>query len=302
MDAKEKQVLNAMTVDLEDWFHVSVFRNIIDYRDWEKQQSRIIPNFCRLLNLFDEYGVKITFFVLGWIAERYPEIVLAIKNNGHEIGSHSYSHRLVFEMSKKEFAEDLDRSITVLESITKEKVWYYRAPSYSITRDSLWALELLCERGIQYDSSLFPIKHDLYGMTGIPRFPFRLTLKNGRELVEFPPSTLRLWGGNIPIAGGGYLRLFPFWFIKNGIQKLNQKGEPVIFYIHPWEFDPSQPRLDVDFFSRFRHYSNMEVSENRLRQLLSKFRFSSLGDAMKSYDIQSWPDSAANGNGMIRGR
>lgn len=291
-DLGEKIVQNAMTVDVEDWFHVSGFRNVIDPKDWENQESRIIPNVCTTLKLFENYSVKGTFFVLGWIAERYPEIVLTIKKYGHEIGSHSYGHKLVYEMSKEEFAEDLDLSISILEDIIKEKVRAYRAPSYSITRDSLWALEILSERGIRYDSSIFPIKHDRYGMTGIPRFPFRLDFTNGRQLVEFPLSTMHLYGRNMPIAGGGYLRLFPFWYIKSGIRNLNKRNKPVIIYFHPWELDPNQPRIDARFLSRVRHYSNLEITEDRLRTLLSEFNFTSMGEVTEACQIMPWP----NGN------
>ena len=279
-------------MDVEDWFHVSVFRNIIAYRDWDNQESRIIPNICRILRLFEEHHIKGTFFILGWLAERYPEIVLTIRKYGHEIGSHSYAHRIIYEMSRKEFAQDLDQSISMLEDITREKVLFYRAPSYSITRDSLWALELLSERGIQCDSSLFPVKHDLYGLTGFPRFPFALNFTNGQRLIEFPLSTLRLYGGNMPIAGGGYLRLFPFWLIKWGIRNLNQKGKPAIIYFHPWELDPGLPRVEASLFSRFRHYTNLEATENRIRNLVSEFKFAPIGKVIKSYDIQSWPSPA----------
>lgn len=291
MEGKENQIVNAMTVDVEDWFQVSVFRNIIDYKDWDKQESRIIPNMCIILKIFEEYNIKGTFFVLGWIAERYPEIVLTIKKYGHEVGSHSYAHRLVYEMSKEEFAEDLDLSVSILEDITKERVQSYRAPSYSITQDSIWALEILSERGIRYDSSLFPIKHDMYGMSGIPRFPFSLNFTNGNKLVEFPLSTLHLYGRNMPIAGGGYLRLFPFWYIKNGIRNLNRQDKPVILYFHPWELDPDQPRVDVNFFSRFRHYSNLEITESRLKDLLSEFRFASIEEVTECCDIKPWPSA-----------
>jgi polysaccharide deacetylase family protein (PEP-CTERM system associated) len=292
MTGQKKHVLNAITVDVEDWFQVSVFRNVIDYRDWGHQESRIIPNICRILRLFEEYRVKGTFFILGWIAQRYPEIVLTIKKYGHDIGSHSYSHRLIYEMSRNEFADDLDRSISALEDVTREKVRSYRAPSYSITQESLWALEILSERGIRYDSSIFPVKHDVYGMAGVPRFPFRLGFTNGNKIIEFPLSTIRVCGGNMPIVGGGYLRLFPFWFIRSGIRQLNKSGKPAIVYFHPWELDPHQPRIQVKFTSRFRHYSNLEATEGRLRRLLSEFQFASIEEALELSEIKPWPNYA----------
>jgi len=286
---QEKKVLNAITVDVEDWFNVSVFKDVFDYRDWDHKESRIIPNICRIISLFNEYNIKGTFFVLGWIAERFPEIVLTIKKYGHEIGSHSYSHKLIYEMSKSSFIDDLERSLSILETITNEKVRFFRAPSYSITKETLWALEILSERGIEYDSSIFPIKHDTYGMKSMPRFPFRLNFTNGNKLVEFPLSTIRLYGKNIPIAGGGYLRLFPFWFIKGGIRKLNIEGKPAIIYFHPWELDPDLPRIDVNLISRYRNYSNLDITEFRLRHLFSEFRFGTIGNVLESYNIQSWP-------------
>ncbi|MFQ5710086.1 MAG: XrtA system polysaccharide deacetylase [bacterium] len=286
-------MLNAITVDVEDWFHVAIFRKVIDRKDWDRQEVRIHANICRVLKLFEEFKVKGTFFVLGWIAERYPEVVLTIKKYGHEIGSHGYSHAIIYEHSKEDFVRDLERSISVLEKTIDEQIYSYRAPSYSITLQTLWALEMLSQKGIRYDSSIFPIKHDLYGIPAMPRFPFYIKCHNGQKLIEFPLSTVQIWKENVPISGGGYLRLFPFWFIKNGIKRLNDIGKPVILYFHPWELDPAQPRLHVNFVSRFRHYFNLEATESRLRRLLSEFEFSSLGEVMESLKIEyQWPSLA----------
>ncbi len=291
-------IQNAITVDVEDWFQVAVLRHEIDPRDWDKQQSRIIPNICRVLEIFDECQIKATFFVLGWIAERYPEIVLTIKKYGHEIGSHGYGHKIIYENSKEDFVQDLEKSIAILEGITNDQIRHYRAPSFSITRDTMWALEVLAQKGITFDSSIFPIKHDIGGMPNMPRFPFYLRFKDGRVLHEFPLSTLRLWGENVPIAGGGYLRLLPYWFIRNGIRRNNKAGIPVIVYFHPWELDPDQPRLKIGLTSRFRHYSNLEFTEEKIRALLSEFRFTSLGELAKSYKIDyQWPPIMNNHNG-----
>lgn len=290
-------MLNAITVDVEDWFHVAVFRNVIDYEDWEKQESRILPNICRILELFDEYGVKATFFVLGWLAERFPEIVLTIKKYGHEIGSHGYAHKIIYEHPKENFQDDLDKSMTILENITTEKVLYYRAPSFSITSQSMWALEVLAERGIRYDSSIFPIKHDIGGFPNMPRIPFFMEFKNGAKLNEFPLSTLRFWGENIPISGGGYLRLLPYWFIRKSIKKNNEAGIPVILYFHPWEIDAGQPRMKLKLSSRFRHYTNLDLTEGKVRKLLSEFKFTSLGELAKSSKIDHrWPQITSDDN------
>lgn len=296
-------MLNAITVDVEDWFQVAVFRNLIDFKDWDNQESRIIKNICRILEIFAEHRVKATFFVLGWIAEKYPEIVVTIKKYGHEIGSHGYAHKIIYEHPRDEFLRDLDKSITILEKLTEEDIIYYRAPSFSITQNSMWALEDLASRGILYDSSIFPIKHDIGGMTNMPRFPFFLRFKNGCRLDEFPLSTLELWGENIPISGGGYLRLLPFWFIRNGIKKNNDAGIPVIIYFHPWEIDPQQPRLKLNMSSRFRHYTNLEFTEERVRHLLSEFKFTSLGELNKNYKIDyQWPNFNHTNNNKNNGR
>ncbi|MFQ5676743.1 MAG: polysaccharide deacetylase family protein, partial [bacterium] len=226
------------------------------------------------------------------VAERYPEIVLTIKKYGHEIGSHSYAHRIIYEHSREDFIRDLEKSIAILEKITNEPICYYRAPSYSITKQTLWALEVLAETGILYDSSIFPIKHDLYGIPTVPRFPFFVEFNNGTRLLEFPLSTLQIWRENIPISGGGYLRLFPYWFIKNSIKRINKKGKPVIIYFRPWELDPCQPKVKTKLLSRFRHYSNLEVTEQRLRMLLSEFQFASLGRMRESLSIEHrWPNA-----------
>jgi len=295
--ASGEKMVNAMTVDVEDWFQVSVLRQAIDYKDWHAQESRIVPNVNRILALFEEHNIKATFFVLGWIAEKYPDLVVSIRKHGHEIGSHGYAHQIIYEHPRKEFVEDLDKSIAILEGISGEKIIYYRAPSFSITRKTMWALEDLADRGIQYDSSIFPIKHDIGGMPHMPRDPFYLILQNGQRLNEFPLSTLKLWGENLPVSGGGYLRLLPYWFIKTGIARNNKDGIPVILYFHPWELDPKQPRVELKWPSRFRHYTNLEFMEERVKGLLTDFKFTSIGQLAKEHEItRRWPD-IANTNG-----
>lgn len=285
------KIYNALTVDIEDWFHVWVFRNLIPFKEWDKQESRILSNVIKVLNILEEYEIKATFFILGWIAEKYPEIVIAIKEQGHEIGCHGYAHKIVYQQTKEEFSEDLDKALQIIENIIQDKVKYYRAPSFSITRDSLWALEVLSQRGILYDSSIFPIKHDVGGIPDMPRVPYYIKFKNGKKLYEFPLSTYQVWGENIPISGGGYLRLLPLWFIKKGIKQNNLQGIPSVVYFHPWELDPEQPKMKLKFLSKFRHYTNLEFTEQRIRMLFSEFAFTSLGEIAKMYKIDyQWPD------------
>ncbi len=284
-------ILNAITVDVEDWFHVSLFRHCIRPDQWDRLESTVVANVCRILNLFSRYNVRATFFILGWVAERYPEIVVAIQEQGHEIASHGYQHQIIYEQTRDAFYQDVKRSIDILESITGEKVRGYRAPSYSITRSSLWAWEKLVDLGLEYDSSVFPVRHDLYGIADAPRFPFKIKVKNKGELVEFPISTIRILGKNIPIAGGGYLRLYPYWFFKKGIEQINAEGKPAIIYFHPWEIDPHIPRIPVGKLKHIRHYGNLALTEERLIKLLKNFRFGTVWQVLKqTADLPRWPE------------
>ncbi len=283
-------IINALTVDVEDWFHVSLFRRHIHPREWDRLESTVVANVCKILNLFSDYNVRATFFILGWVAERYPEIVVAIKEQGHEIASHGYAHQIVYEQSREAFYQDVRRSIEILERITGEKVLGYRAPSYSITRKSLWAWEKLVDLGIQYDSSVFPIKHDLYGIPDVPRFPFEIYIEDKGPLIEFPISTVKILGRNIPIAGGGYLRLYPYWFFKMGLEQINKMGKPAIIYFHPWELDPQIPRIEVGRLKHVRHYGNLVLTEERLIKLLEHFRFGTVTQVLKrTAPIPRWP-------------
>jgi polysaccharide deacetylase family protein (PEP-CTERM system associated) len=283
-------IQNALTIDIEEWFHVSLFRKKIRREEWESLKSTVVANTCRVLNILAEKRVKATFFVLGWVAERYPEIVIAIQEYGHEIGSHTYSHQIIYEQSRQEFAADVKRSIRILEDLTREPVDSFRAPSYSITRSSLWAWEALADLGIKYDSSIFPVKHDLYGIPDAPRFPFYINLKDRPPLVEVPLSAIQIGGKNIPMAGGGYLRLYPLWFIRNSIKRINQEGRPAIIYLHPWELDPDLPRIKIGLFKALRHYGNLGLTEERLCRLLEEFSFGPLSEALNSAPIRNdWP-------------
>jgi polysaccharide deacetylase family protein (PEP-CTERM system associated) len=262
-----------MTIDVEDYFHVSAFDGVIPRQRWDTLESRVSANTDRLLEILGDSGVRGTFFVLGWVAERFPDLVRRIAGCGHEIASHGYGHRLVYDQTPDAFREDVRRAKALLEDAASTEVGGYRAPSYSITPRSLWAIDVLIEEGYWYDASIFPILHDRYGIPVSPRAPYRIERRAG-TLVEVPGSTVRLGTYNLPIAGGGYFRLLPYAWARWGIGRLNQlEGQPAIFYLHPWEIDPDQPRLPTGTLSRFRHYRNLHRTEDRLRALLSDFRF-----------------------------
>jgi polysaccharide deacetylase family protein (PEP-CTERM system associated) len=267
------RILNAMSVDVEDYFHVSVFDGLVPRARWPEMESRVCRNTERLLDIFEEFSVHSTFFVLGWVAERFPDLVRTIAARGHEIASHGYAHRLVYDQTPTTFRDDVHRAKALLEDASGVRVAGYRAPSYSITPRSLWALDILIEEGYSYDASIFPIRHDRYGIPVSPREPFRIDRRAG-SIVEVPGSTVRVGPMNLPVAGGGYFRIFPYGWTRWGIERLNNVEEhSAVFYLHPWEIDPEQPRLSAGALSRFRHYRNLSKTEARLRALLSQFRF-----------------------------
>ncbi|AHI32143.1 polysaccharide deacetylase [Marinobacter salarius] len=271
---------NALTIDVEDYFQVAALAEAVDRKDWHDMEYRVEANTDRLLSVLGDHNTKATFFTLGWVAEKSPALVRRIHDAGHEVASHGYSHQLIYKQTPEVFREETRRSKAILEDIIGEPVTGYRAASYSITAQSRWALDILCEEGFTWDSSIFPVHHDRYGMPGTPRWPHRLKTDNGSEIAEFPLSTLKLPGYTLPIAGGGYFRLFPYWFSQWGLGSINRMGKPFVFYLHPWEIDPGQPRLDVKWFSRFRHYNNLEVCEQRLVNLLKRFRFTTMSDVL----------------------
>ena len=268
-----KPVVNAMTIDVEDYFHVSVFDGLVPRSQWDRMESRVEANTMRLLEIFDEFGVRSTFFVLGWVGRRFPNLVAAIARAGHEVASHGYAHRLVYDQTPAAFREDVRRAKRVLEEASGRAVVGYRAPSYSITPRSLWALDVLAEEGYTYDSSIFPIRHDRYGIPVSARRPYRID-RGARSIIEIPGSTTAVGRLNLPIAGGGYFRLLPYWWTRWGISRVNRTEQrPAVFYLHPWEIDPDQPRLQAGRLGRIRHYRNLDQTEQRLRQLLTDFRF-----------------------------
>ena len=277
----DRPVLNAMSVDVEDYFHVSVFDGIVPRSTWGDMESRVSRNTDRLLDIFDEYGVRSTFFILGWVAERYPQLVRTIAQRGHEVASHGYAHRLVYDQTPKAFREDVRRAKQVIEEAGGCAVSGYRAPSYSITPRSLWALDVLIEEGYWYDASIFPIRHDRYGIPVSPREPFYVEREAG-ALMEVPGSTVRFGPVNLPVAGGGYFRILPYPWTRWGISRLNHvEGRAAVFYLHPWEIDPDQPRLRAGWLGRFRHYRNLAETESRLRTLLTDFNFGTVAALLK---------------------
>ena len=268
------RIVNALTVDLEDYFHVSALAASIPRADWDRCTSRVERNTARLLELFADHGVRATWFVLGWVAERYPQLVRAVAAAGHEVACHGYSHRLVYEQSPAEFRAETLRAKALLEDQAGQAVVGYRAASYSVTAASLWALDILAEAGFGYDSSIFPVRHDRYGIPGFERWPHVLRTPAGHPLVEFPLTTWRIAGVDVPIAGGGYFRLYPYALTRAGLGAVNRRdGQAFVFYLHPWEIDPGQPRVRASRLSTFRHYNNLDRCEARLERLLGDFAF-----------------------------
>jgi len=259
---------------------VSAFDDVVSRDAWPGMQSRVVANTERLLDLFDEYDVRSTFFVLGWVADRHPALVRAIVARGHELASHGYAHRLVYSQTEREFREDVRRAKGLLEDAGGVAVYGYRAPSFSVTSRSLWALDVLLEEQYRYDASIFPIRHDRYGIPDAPRWPHAIERPAGR-VFEVPGSTVRLGGTNLPVAGGGYFRILPYAWTRFGISRVNRvERQPIVFYLHPWEIDPAQPRLPAGRLSRFRHYRNLHKTEHRLRRLMQDFQFASLASVL----------------------
>jgi polysaccharide deacetylase family protein (PEP-CTERM system associated) len=274
-------VHNALTIDVEDYYHVSAFERWIPRDAWDGLESRVERSTWKILHLLEDAGVRATFFILGWVARNCPALVRAIRRAGHEIGCHSFWHRLVYEQSPGQFREDLSRARGTLESITGQRVLAYRAPSFSITRQSLWALDVLIEEGFQIDSSIYPTYHPRYGLPGAPLRPHRIQRPEG-SLWECPPPVHRFLGYPLPVGGGGYLRLFPYALTRHWLRKVNRAGRPNVVYLHPWELDPEQPRFRFGTLKTFRHYVNLHRTEQRLTRLLKDFRFGTLSEMLSA--------------------
>jgi len=273
---------NALTVDVEDYYHVSAFERQIARTDWESYDSRVVANTHRLLRLLDRHQTHATFFVLGWVAEHFPQLVQEIHACGHEIGSHGYWHELIYRLTPEQFRDDLVRARDVLQDLTGQPVVAYRAPSFSITKQSLWALDILAEEGFRFDSSIFPIHHDRYGIPDAKAMIHPVATAAG-TVWEFPGSVVRLGPWNLPVSGGGYFRLYPLTWPLRCLRHINARHKrPFVFYVHPWELDPGQPRLGVGSrLARARHYVNLKTTEQKLEVLLGQFAFERLSTVIE---------------------
>jgi polysaccharide deacetylase family protein (PEP-CTERM system associated) len=273
-------ILNGISFDVEDWFQVENLKEVISCDEWECCDLRVIQNTRKILQILERHNTRATFFILGWVAERCPGLVKEIADAGHEIASHGYAHELVYNQTPDEFKKDLLQSKDILETITGNPVFGYRAPSFSITPDSIWALDILRDLGFSYDSSVFPTSfHNRYGFNGTSCNPFR----HSNGLVEIPLSTYRFCGANFPLGGGGYFRLFPYACFRHLCRRLQARGKGIVFYLHPWELDPDQPRKNIRFNYRLRHYVNLQKTEKRLEKLLSEFSFVPLCELVEEY-------------------
>jgi polysaccharide deacetylase family protein (PEP-CTERM system associated) len=274
-------VINALSIDVEDWYQVSDFESVVQFSAWDHYESRVMRNTRKMLELLAKYGMRGTFFVLTWNVERFPELVKEIDSAGHEIATHGYAHRLVYTQTPAEFREDIRRSLDLLQNLTGKPVLGYRAPSFSITKESIWALDILLELGFRYDSSIFPLRDKLYGIADSHRFPYVVRQDGERHLVEFPMSTVRVRQTNLPLAGGAYFRLLPYAFFRWGMRKLNREGRPAVLYLHPWEIDPEQPRIAARGKRGYSsHYWNLRATERKLSRLLQDFSFAPMREVL----------------------
>jgi polysaccharide deacetylase family protein (PEP-CTERM system associated) len=287
-------MLNAMTVDVEDYFQVSAFEPYIPRSEWERIPSRVERNVDTVLRLFDRHRARATFFLLGWIAERYPAMVRRIAGQGHEIASHGYSHVRSTQQTPEEFRLDVTRTKALLEDVAGCEVNGFRAASFSIGERNLWALDVLAEVGYLYSSSIYPVRHDHYGMPSAPRFAFR---HRESSVLEIPITTIEVLGRKLPCGGGGYFRLFPYALSRWALRRVNRRdGQPTVFFFHPWEVDPEQPRQqDVDLRARFRHYVNLHRMESRLERLLVDFRWDSMARVFLGTERRESRDEAVAG-------
>lgn len=272
--------IHCLSFDIEEHFQVAAFASPMRRSYWEQFESRVEQNTTKILEMLAANSVRATFFLLGWVAERHPGLVKAIAAQGHEVASHGYGHELITEQTPVVFREDIRKAKCILEDITSAPVQGYRAPTFTITAGTQWALPILVEEGYLYDSSIFPIRHDRYGMPGANPWCHQLTTRAG-TLWEVPPSTVMIAGMRIPVAGGGYFRLFPYSLFRGFLRRIERQGQPLVLYLHPWELDPSQPRMNGPLLSRFRHYLNLHKTEKRLAHLLSDFKFAPIREAIK---------------------
>jgi len=286
------RIVNAMTVDVEDYFHASAFDQVVSRASWDTLESRVVNNTRQLLQLFNVQNVRGTFFILGWVADRFPSLVRDIASYGHELASHGYHHQLVYTLTPEQFREDVRRAKHTIEQIAGVTVRGYRAPSFSIVKQSLWALDVLIEEGYRYDASIFPIRHDRYGIADAPRHAHVIQRPAG-SIVEIPSSTVRIAGANYPVAGGGYFRLYPYALTKRAIIEVNGRDQqPVVVYIHPWEVDPEQPRLPASMMTQLRHHIGMNTTVDKLRRVINDFAFAPISEVIDSATAQTIPAAA----------
>ena len=272
--------VNALTVDVEEYFHPNAMDAAVSMEDWDRLPPRVENNTHLMLDLLESHQVRATFFVLGWVAERLPRLVDEIARRGHEIACHGYAHRLVYELGPQRFRADVTRAKAILEDRLGQAVVGFRAASYSLIDTTPWAVDILIEAGFEYDSSIFPIRHDIYGIPGFSRFAVRLQRPAG-EIVEVPASTVRLLGRNWPVAGGGYFRLLPYWVTRRAVRRINTRdAAPAIVYLHTWELDTDQPRLPASITARFRQYTNLSRTRERIERLLREFHFAPIREAL----------------------
>ncbi|MGH7368493.1 MAG: XrtA system polysaccharide deacetylase [Candidatus Rokuibacteriota bacterium] len=274
-------MINALTFDVEEYFHAEAFARVVGPVEWPTLESRVVGATERILDLLAETGTRATFFMLGWVAERHPALVRAVHAQGHEVACHGYGHQMITRLSRAQFAADLHRAKAALEDAIGLAVIGYRAPTFSVVRDTLWSLDILAEAGFRYDSSIFPIVHDRYGIPDAPRFPHRRATGGGGAIAEFPLSTVSRLRWRFPVAGGGYFRLLPYALTAWAVRQLNRKErQPAIVYLHPWELDLGQPRLPVSRLTQFRHSVNTRTTERKLRRLVRDFRFAPVRDVL----------------------
>ena len=275
---------HCLSFDVEEHFQVSAFESPMRRRHWNIYESRVEKNTSRLLDILARHDVRATFFILGWVGERFPHLVKQIASAGHEIASHGYGHELITAQTPSTFRDDVRKAKCILEQLVSQPIYGYRAPSFSITKTTTWALAVLAEEGYLYDSSIFPILHDRYGISSASPHVHVIKTESG-NLLEVPPSVVRLFGLNVPVAGGGYFRLYPYCFLRWLLRHLDEANTPLVMYLHPWEFDPQQPRMDGPLVSRIRHYLNLSKTEVRLNMLLKDFEFAPICKAIQLISI-----------------
>jgi polysaccharide deacetylase family protein (PEP-CTERM system associated) len=276
-------MINALSFDVEEYFHAEAFGRVVRREQWPGLESRVVASTKLVLDILERSGTAATFFVLGWVAERHPALIRDIHARGHEVACHGYGHDMITRLSPSQFAEDVRRAKVILEDIVGGSVIGYRAPTFSVVRETLWSLQILAETGFQYDSSIFPIVHDRYGIPDATRFPHRVAVRPGVEIAEFPLSTVGGFGWRVPVAGGGYFRILPYAATCRAIRHVNNReGQPAIVYLHPWELDLGQPRLPAGRLTRFRHTVNTRTTESKLQRVIGDFRFSPVCDVLRS--------------------